>query len=479
MDVFNCSSIINTDDLEDESMLIIIVSSIFLVLSLIFFPIFYIYFIIKREQRVRLKKRNIFLFTAYYLGFFLTSIFLSSFAIVGIKHYSCHVSILLGFTIVLLLFVGGIFRLIGLYLRISFNTKLLTYTHSTFTKGKLLLKPGKETFISIILPDSNTVPNQPEQIQQEESTRETKCQNFLKITLFKLFCWKTQEGLANSLQFDYFLSSKRFINISFCFVSVVLGLFLLVIHQFKYPLNSDCKGCTIDDNFVLVLIIFVVNGVVACVLLYILKSHEDPLGIKFEMTFIALSFVFISVCIILPLGFILLEQRKQGKLSTELLVVLQCIFSAWFSTVYQVKQAKKVEQIEENNDISLTQILDSERSRIAFGLFLAVHLSIENLYFYSAVKEWKKNYSTNSESVNKETAESILRSYVLKDALFYINISGETRQTIIDLVRQDLSESVFDEVQDEVFSLMQSGCFYKFLKSKYYQAYRNEIMLTL
>lgn len=124
MDVFNCRSIVNTDDLEDESMLIIIVSSIFLVLSLIFFPIFYIYFIIKREQCVRLKKRNIFLFTAYYLGFFLTSIFLSSFAIVGIKNYSCHVSILLGFTIVLLLFVGGIFRLIGLYLRISFNTKL-------------------------------------------------------------------------------------------------------------------------------------------------------------------------------------------------------------------------------------------------------------------------------------------------------------------------------------------------------------------
>lgn len=88
---FNCSDIIDLNELGDENDLIKVVSWVCLVLGVVLMIIFYLYFLLMRTKYDRLRKRNIFLFSVYYLGLVLTIVNYSLVVIIGRKNYSCDV----------------------------------------------------------------------------------------------------------------------------------------------------------------------------------------------------------------------------------------------------------------------------------------------------------------------------------------------------------------------------------------------------
>lgn len=350
----NCSLLVileEEDVFADKSQPFLFAFSWFsLILIGVLFPAFYIYFLVNRRKYERLRKRNLFFFTTFYTGFAIVAVNFSLRGVFGVKNYPCDMYFLLGDFTVTFLFLGAIFRTMSLYLRINFNQKLLAYTHSMFTRGKLLLKPGKETFMSVQLnSNKSNVPNQGTVEELQPRIKQSSVKKIIQKVLFKVFCWKGHESLAGSLQLSFFLASNRFINVMYSFTCFFLLTYFISDHLKNYPIGSFCRGCTAKAVFTETLILFGGNGVIVIGLLFALRKHADPLGIKFEMSVIGISFILFNILFILPLTAIGAEDSNAGKWDYELLVALESCVYAWFITVYQVKQAKKAEAQEVNS----------------------------------------------------------------------------------------------------------------------------------
>ena len=132
-------------------------------------------------------------------------------------------------------------------------------------------------------------------------------------------------------------------------------------------------------------------------------------------------------------------------------------------------------------DLSLKNILNCDEATKAFALFLAVHLAIENLYFYKAVEEFQKSFDEMNENDKLRMATDIFNRYVSLNSTFQINLSAKARDSITtDIDQSNICIGTFAQALKEVSALMSDAALLnKFSKSKYYKMYKNELNMCL
>ncbi|XP_069497445.1 regulator of G-protein signaling 1 [Ambystoma mexicanum] len=118
---------------------------------------------------------------------------------------------------------------------------------------------------------------------------------------------------------------------------------------------------------------------------------------------------------------------------------------------------------------SLERLLDCHTGRAAFHVFLKSEYSDENLDFWLACEDYKKDSSSET---MQGAAERIYKEFIQADARRQVNLDYHTRQSVAQKVRE-ATASCFDEAQRTVYVLMERDSYPRFLKSNAYLALAN------
>ena len=137
--------------------------------------------------------------------------------------------------------------------------------------------------------------------------------------------------------------------------------------------------------------------------------------------------------------------------------------------------------IKKSEGPALATVLSSIEGVKAFAAHLVSELSLENLYFYLAVKAWKDDFSKMTDEEKHERATHILNTYVLPSSPLEVNISHSPRtELIMKLNNHEFTKNMFDSSGAEVYLLMENDSYSRFKRSRQFQAYMNNVTdLTL
>uniref|UniRef100_A0A3P8UP85 Regulator of G-protein signaling 8 n=1 Tax=Cynoglossus semilaevis TaxID=244447 RepID=A0A3P8UP85_CYNSE len=111
------------------------------------------------------------------------------------------------------------------------------------------------------------------------------------------------------------------------------------------------------------------------------------------------------------------------------------------------------------------------RGLAAFRTFLKTEFSDENIEFWMACEEYKKVKSC-TKMMSK--ANKIFKEFIDVQAPREVNIDYRTREKIKQSLEEP-SSSTLDEVQAQVYSLMEKDSYPRFLRSKMYQEIVNRV----
>ncbi|RXM32924.1 Regulator of G-protein signaling 18 [Acipenser ruthenus] len=112
---------------------------------------------------------------------------------------------------------------------------------------------------------------------------------------------------------------------------------------------------------------------------------------------------------------------------------------------------------------SFEKLLANKDGLNTFTTFLKSQFSEENIEFWLACEDFKKNKSTKLAS----EAKQIYSVYIETEAPKAVNIDFSTSQIIKQNV-QNPTQSCFDTAQSIIYSLMKKDCYPRFLKSDIY-----------
>ncbi|RXM31268.1 hypothetical protein EOD39_7184 [Acipenser ruthenus] len=112
---------------------------------------------------------------------------------------------------------------------------------------------------------------------------------------------------------------------------------------------------------------------------------------------------------------------------------------------------------------SFEKLLANKDGLDTFTTFLKSQFSEENIEFWLACEDFKKNKSTKLAS----KAKKIYSVYIETEAPKEVNIDFSTSQIIKQNV-QNPTQSCFDTAQSIIYSLMKKDCYPRFLKSDIY-----------
>ncbi|KAM7387732.1 hypothetical protein PAMP_023952 [Pampus punctatissimus] len=126
----------------------------------------------------------------------------------------------------------------------------------------------------------------------------------------------------------------------------------------------------------------------------------------------------------------------------------------------RVPTAAEVEKWKE----SFSHVLNSETGRTVFSSFLRSEFSEENIDFWVACEDYKKN--ATSELATR--AKQIYQQYVEADSPKEVNLDAATREETRRKV-ESVNPSCFAEAQKMIYVLMEKDSYRRFLKSKLIQ----------
>lgn len=114
---------------------------------------------------------------------------------------------------------------------------------------------------------------------------------------------------------------------------------------------------------------------------------------------------------------------------------------------------------------SLPKLLGNYYGRQYFRKFLKLEHSEENLDFWLKIEEFKVVGAQKPDSI-RETAKSIFEKYLSSYSTNSVNVSGKSLSSITDILYSDVQVDIhlFDLCQKEIFELMKSDSFERFLK---------------
>ena len=187
--------------------------------------------------------------------------------------------------------------------------------------------------------------------------------------------------------------------------------------------------------------------------MFLLRNENDSLGIKREMYMLVIVY-FIVLLIRFP--FKATDLEANGQYASNANDALASFGFCYYIFFHQVFKSKRLDKIEREQDhATLQKILNDDEATKAFALYLASHLSIENLLFYRVVDSWTKEYFNRDQDVSLAQAQIIYNHFIDKEAPFMINISFRLRDELTQAINNDsVNEHSFNKAKVAVFISM-------------------------
>mmetsp|Transcript_7637 Transcript_7637/g.12357 ORF Transcript_7637/g.12357 Transcript_7637/m.12357 type:complete len:478 (+) Transcript_7637:273-1706(+) len=264
--------------------------------------------------------------------------------------------------------------------------------------------------------------------------------------------------------------------VMFCF-GILSGLFLLIrvltddIHMSPY--GHGCKGChLVDKDYYLIFGLCIVVLIFDVYLIArVLRSVNDPFGIKKELWIVCATVLLIAVSGVLVLADPQ-HWQAQGLVDYTLIVsvtflimhTIQCTIPVWstYAKAKPIDSASKCDGEDPAGD-SLESIFTNAYGNHAFEEYLASEFSLENKLFYDQVEKYKSRYDNASTEANERLARDIKNAFLNDSSMLQVNISWNSR-TSLDETRKDM----FDLAQKEVYNIMLSDSLPRFRESIFY-----------
>ncbi|KAJ8376209.1 hypothetical protein SKAU_G00067890 [Synaphobranchus kaupii] len=139
----------------------------------------------------------------------------------------------------------------------------------------------------------------------------------------------------------------------------------------------------------------------------------------------------------------------------------------WSSFTHSINTNKERSTPEESLKckVSFEKLLSNKCGLSAFRAFLVAEFSEENIVFYLACEEYRRNKAA---ATLPAKAKSIYDEFIVGDAPKEVNIDHETRSvTKCNLEQPTLS--CFDLAQHKIYTLMEKDIYPRFLRSAVYQ----------
>ncbi|XP_015258044.1 PREDICTED: regulator of G-protein signaling 3-like isoform X1 [Cyprinodon variegatus] len=119
---------------------------------------------------------------------------------------------------------------------------------------------------------------------------------------------------------------------------------------------------------------------------------------------------------------------------------------------------------------SLEALLANQYGVAVFHHFLRSEFSEENLDFWLAVEKFKKTHPFSKMAAQ---AKKIYDEFISSSAVRQVNVDSFVRDSTNQSVRCDLNPTSFQLAQDQIFSLMETDSYPRFLKSRIYAQLAN------
>lgn len=118
---------------------------------------------------------------------------------------------------------------------------------------------------------------------------------------------------------------------------------------------------------------------------------------------------------------------------------------------------------------SLEDVLRSYDGRERFRAHLKLEFAVENLMFWEAVEEFRKEYDETDPDYNMELGARVMRRFINDDAPLQVNIAHRTSQELLsgfESGKESLAMNFFDKAQGKIFQLMALDNFISFKRRR-------------
>ncbi|XP_041793165.1 regulator of G-protein signaling 3-like [Chelmon rostratus] len=124
---------------------------------------------------------------------------------------------------------------------------------------------------------------------------------------------------------------------------------------------------------------------------------------------------------------------------------------------------------------SLEALLTNQYGRVVFRHFLRSEFSEENLDFWLAVDSFKKTRPFNNMAAR---AVKIYDEFISTNAARQVNIDSSVRESTNQSLRLGINPTSFQSAQDQIFGLMETDSYPRFLRSRLYSQLASQGTLT-
>lgn len=480
----------NLEDQKESQRVLQITAVTLIVVSVLVVLLSYGYYLTQRKGYESLRRRNLFLQSAFVVGSLILIFNYSLRAYFGVLNYSCRLYSLLTTAQLILLLQSAWIRLFSLIWRINYNKLLISQTYLALAKGQLKSRPGSVRFVSINAKKKlstqqtfygSSFKEHGPQLKEDSSSF---CMNYVGACVFACFTkvlrFKSSDTLPYNLQLAQLLASNQFAVVLFLVQSVFVTILVLAVEFTFLPFGETCFGCGFVPSIYVNLGFMGVTGILGVYAFWKLRTIDDGLGIRKEIIVLAVMFIVDGLISLIILAIALSDYEKEGQVETTLFSVFSVSLGAIYMFPYQVRLAKQKTMGKINagdNGTLLRKILKSPEYTQAYAVFLASNLSLENLFFYNAIQNWKENYDSMTEDARIEAANSIYGQFIKKNALLEINISDNCFENIRESIESEITKNMFDDAMDTVWGYLVSDTFRRFKLTAYYKATLNELQV--
>jgi hypothetical protein len=143
---------------------------------------------------------------------------------------------------------------------------------------------------------------------------------------------------------------------------------------------------------------------------------------------------------------------------------------------YQIWRTRKTHQ-KHLAGIRLLDVLSDARGAALFENFLKSELADENLKFWREGVKWKLSFDRDLSS-SQQMARILFKTFVDSSSVLPINLSDATRNAVASRFKAQkvVSRTVFDEALVEVYKLMESGPFLRFMDTSAFLKFKEVAM---
>lgn len=299
--------------------------------------------------------------------------------------------------------------------------------------------------------------------------------------------------MENRLLFLFFFTTNAYGVMIWTLTLIIAFIYISYLYTVNdSPLGYGCTGCgPMHNETAFLASVLLGMWAIGLLLLFHIRKEEDPLGIMSELRMVLwlyVPFVITSVLDTVDPG----HTAKDGTFSWTLIMPL------WFAAMHFVQcpmqlmkkyqrrvsvKAAPEKDTESGSRIpqTLEEVLAIPSGRHTFVRFLGKEWSVENMYFHDAVLRYQ---ALDGNGVTRyEQALKVYRTFIPDTALFQVNISHTVRHKIEHQVAElepgEAPEDLFDAANEEIFHLMKTDSFERFVKSPIFKEWINSASTRL